>query len=982
MLPFLTRFFLYFAVNATGILVVLFSLEYQKFTLEKTRYQAEEVLRLSLTLRELQADLLEPIRDINTISALQILRDYVNDGNSLHRMRVEQEFLNFIQQKEIYDQIRFIDASGMERVRVNYDGSTATAVTQDQLQDKSQRYYFRETLQLKPNTVFVSRMDLNIEQGQIEQPFKPMIRFATPVFNDGNQLQGIVVLNYLAATLLDDFQEFMTNSWGEPMIVNSDGYWLLSSNSEDEWGFMLGNENTFAKRYAETWTYIVNHESGLVESAEGLFIFNTLQPYAAIAAHGMAPADKLITKQHWKIVSRVSPQTLAYSPASLLKGQTISLAGLLLLVIVVSAILAWQRTKYVNKVSALRESENRLAEAQRIAHVGNWVWEIPVDKLHWSEEIYRIFGRDPRQFDASYDAFIMAIHPDDREKVKQAVSAAVHDQAPYMIDHRIVLPDGRVRHVHERGAVQYNDAGEPVRMLGTVHDISDRIQAEELLREKEERFRQLADNIEEVFWLTAWPENRVLYVSPAFEQVWGFTPDQIYKDPMIWVNAIADEYREHVEQVFVDSASKGGFDVTYLIKRPNGELRWIHDRAFVVRNEQGEVYRIAGVAQDITERKHLEHALRESEVRLRELVQQASDGIFIANIDGQYTDVNIAGCKLLGYSREEIIGKTILDLIAPDETDRLIKSKEQLLKGRTHVAEWSLQHKDGSTLPVEVSAKILPDGRWQGIVRDISERKIIEEQLRNYREQLEEMVAQRTAALEASYKEMEAFSYSIAHDLRTPLRTITSFSQILDADAGPKLSVDEREDLQRIINAGKYMSQLIDDILEISRISRAEFNEVEVDLSGMAKSIIDNFQQIHPQRKVEVGIEPGIQCRGDAQLLRTALENLLGNAWKYTGKRTDAQIQFGIMNQDGKKVYFVRDNGAGFDMQYVHKLFKPFGRLHNYDEFEGAGIGLASAQSAIQRHNGKIWAESSPGEGATFYFTLHAFKSKRALNKR
>ncbi|WP_455222127.1 PAS domain S-box protein [Kaarinaea lacus] len=978
MLPLITRFVLFFTVNAAGVLFVLISLEYQKFNLEKSRYQTEEALRLSLTLRDLQADLMEPVRDINTISALQVLRDFAGNRNPAHRIRVEQEFLNFAKQNEIYAQIRFIDPSGKEQVRVDYDSNMATVVPQDQLQDKSKRYYIRESMQLKANAIYISPLDLNIEQGQIEQPFKPMIRFVTPVFNADNQRQGVIVLNYLATTLLEDFREFMTDSWGEPMIVNSGGYWLFSSNSDEEWGFMLGNDKTFAKRYADAWDYIVGQESGSVETEEGLFIFYTLQPYTAVAAHGTTPATEFVTNESWKIISRVSPQSLIYEPASLFKIQNGTLAGLLFLVIVLSAVLTWQRTKYVTKVSALSESEKRLAEAQRIAHVGNWVWDIPADRLYWSDEIYRIFGRDPGQSDASYEEFITAIHPDDREKVKHAVDAAIHDNASYTIDHRIVLPGGGVRYVHERGAVQRDTAGEPIRMLGTVHDISDRVQAEELLREKEERFRQLADNIEEVFWLTEWPDNRVLYVSPAFEHVWGFTPDQIYKDPMIWADTISNEYREQVEQVFMESASKGGFDVTYQIKRPNGESRWIHDRAFVVRNEQGEVFRIAGVAQDITERKQLEYALRGSEEQLRELVQQASDGIFIANIDGQYIDVNIAGCKLLGYSREEIIGKTILDIIVPDETDRLLKSKEQLLKGRTHVAEWNLQRKDGAILPVEVSAKILPDGRWQGIVRDISERKQIEEQLHNYREQLEEMVAQRTAALETSYKEMEAFSYSIAHDLRTPLRTITSFSQILEEEAGPKLSENEREDLQRVINAGKYMSQLIDDILGLARISRAEFKEETVDLSGMAQTILDNLRQIHPQRNVQVDISPDIQCRGDSQLLRTAMENLLGNAWKYTGKRTDAHIQFGFMNQNGKKVYYVRDNGAGFDMQYIHKLFTPFGRLHSYDDFEGAGIGLASAQSAIQRHSGKIWAESSPGKGATFYFTLHTFTQKQA----
>jgi light-regulated signal transduction histidine kinase (bacteriophytochrome) len=225
---------------------------------------------------------------------------------------------------------------------------------------------------------------------------------------------------------------------------------------------------------------------------------------------------------------------------------------------------------------------------------------------------------------------------------------------------------------------------------------------------------------------------------------------------------------------------------------------------------------------------------------------------------------------------------------------------------------------------------------------------------------------------------MEAFSYSVAHDLRTPLRSITSFSQILEKEAGSKLSEQEREDLRRIIKAGNYMAGLIDDILELARISRARFVVETIDLSSLAHIIIDNFRRIHPQRSVQVHIAPDLICKGDFQLLRIALENLLGNAWKYTSKRADARIEFGAAKKGRETVYYVRDNGAGFDMRYVHKLFTPFGRLHKPDEFEGAGIGLVSAQSAIQRHNGRVWAESKEGEGATFYFTLHVFQSNNS----
>ena len=718
-LTLLVRFALYFAISAAGVLAAIISLGYQKFNIERSQFQVQESLRLALAYRALQADLRESAIDIRTIATLDVLVDFVRHGTARNRERIQQEFLKFAQNALVYDQIRYLDASGMERVRVNFDGRVASIVPPDQLQDKSQRYYFQDGLRLKPNAIYISPLDLNIEAGQIERPFKPIIRVATPVYDADGRLHGIVVLNYRAATLLKDFRDFMSDSRGEPMMVNPEGYWLLSPYSEDEWGFMLGHNETLAKRYPKAWDYMLRHESGSVETAEGLFIFDTMRPYIVSGVRRLAPSKEYVTDRYWKILTRVSPQALIYSPKSALMSRTGVLAELFLVVGILSVALAWLRTNNVTKAIELRQSEERF----------------------------------------------------------------------------------------------------------------------------------------------------------------------------------------------------------------------------------------------------------------RELVEQASEGIFIASLDGRYTDVNSAGCRMLGYGREEIVGKTILDFILPEEEDRLQRSREQLLQGGVHVAEWTLRRKDGAYLPVEVSAKILPDGRWQGFVRDISKRKRTEQQLHEYRVQLEEMVAQRTAALEASNRDLEAYSYSIAHDLRTPLRSIVSFSQILQKDAGPKLTEQECRDLQRIVKAGKHMTQLIDDILRFARLSRFEITMEEVDLSGLAKIVMENLQQAYPQRSVKVNIAPNMNCKGDARLLYMALENLLENAWKYTSRCSDARIEFGVMEKDNQKNFYVSDNGVGFDMQYADKLFTPFGRLHKAGEFEGTGIGLASVQRIIERHNGKVWVESKEGVGTTFYFTLPGYQS-------
>lgn len=246
-----------------------------------------------------------------------------------------------------------------------------------------------------------------------------------------------------------------------------------------------------------------------------------------------------------------------------------------------------------------------------------------------------------------------------------------------------------------------------------------------------------------------------------------------------------------------------------------------------------------------------------------------------------------------------------------------------------------------------------------GVVADISERKRSEEEIRI-----------QNAQLEAANKELEAFSYSVSHDLRAPLRAIDGFSMALEEDCQSKLEPQEKEHLARIRAATARMGQLIEDVLKLARIARAEIVRDHVDLSRLAQEIASNLQVCTPERKAVFAITPGLIVEGDRLLLRVVLENLLDNAWKFTSKQPQAQIELGAQEQNSKKVYFVRDNGAGFDTQYAKKLFGVFQRLHRESEYPGTGVGLATVQRIIHRHGGRIWAEASPNQGATFYFVL------------
>ncbi|MBE8999538.1 hypothetical protein G1O98_07310 [Nostoc sp. UIC10630] len=308
-----------------------------------------------------------------------------------------------------------------------------------------------------------------------------------------------------------------------------------------------------------------------------------------------------------------------------------------------------------------------------------------------------------------------------------------------------------------------------------------------------------------------------------------------------------------------------------------------------------------------------------------------------------------------------IIASVIVGLAAMITNQELVKRRRM---------ENSLQ-KARDELEIEVNKRTAElRNTNEELQTEINERKKAESEILRLNVQLEQRVAERTAQLEATNKEMEAFSYSVSHDLRAPLRSIDGFSQALLEDYADKLDTLGQNYLQRVRAATQRMAQLIDDLLNLSRLTRSEMRSEKVDLSALVEAIATELHKTQPERQVEFAIAPGLVTNGDAHLLRIVLENLLGNAWKFTGKHQKARIEFGLLQQDDTHVYFVRDDGTGFDMAYVEKLFGAFQRLHAMTEFEGTGIGLATVQRIVHRHGGRVWAESAVEQGATFYFTL------------
>jgi len=651
-------------------------------------------------------------------SALHEAVGGIEPGEWVH---LATDYLAFSSRKQVYDQVRFIDTKGMERVRVNFNDGEPAIVPEEGLQDKSQRYYFRDTVGLGYTEVFVSPFDLNIEHGQLEQPLKPMIRFGTPVVDPDGNKRGIIVLNYLGRSLIDNFIRTHVHHPDRSSLVNSQGYWLHNARTDLEWGFMFadGKQRTFGNAFPQEWQQIITSDAGQLLTENGMFNYTTVYPLieswksSTGAAEAFKPSARLVEGKEyfWKIISHTTPEALdaAVTDAA---NTSLQIYALLLLAAGGGCLLLLHfRERHRLAEAALKQSELDLAEAQHLAKIGNWNLDLVNNALMWSNEIYHIFEIDAQQFDASYEAFLSAIHPEDREMVNQAYTDSLEDKQSYDIEHRLLMPDGSLKWVHEHCETIYDDNGAPIRSIGTVQDITE--------RKKEEAYR------------------------------------------------------------------------------------------------------------------------------------------------------------------------------------------ENLL-----------------------------------------------------------------SELKAKNKELEQFAYSVSHDLKTPMITIRGFLSRLEQDIADGNSSYVHDDVQRIASATTKMQEMLEDVLELSRIGRIVNPFAQVSLSELALEAVDAFEEQIVRDKVQIDVDGELPVVNvDRARLLQVYQNLIANALFHAGKKDGLLIEVGSEERGNEAVFFVRDNGIGIESRFHQTIFGLFEKLDT--KSGGTGVGLALCRNIVEAHGGRIWVESEgEGKGAGFYFTL------------
>jgi PAS domain S-box-containing protein len=631
--------------------------------------------------------------------------------------------------------------------------------------------------------------------------------------------------------------------------------------------------------------------------------------------------------------------------------------------------------------NVLRENEKRLREAQEMAHLGFWFWDIKTGNVEWSDEVFKIFCLDPATFKPNIDSILeLSPWPEDHKRDKELINKAIesHDSGTY--EQKFLRPDKSIGHYYSTFRGNYDENGDLIKIVGTILDITERKKAEDALKESEDKFKYIFDH--SVIGKSITKPTGEISVNKAFCEMTGYSPEELMNKK--WQDISHPDDIDMTQNV-MNSLLSGEKDSVRIIKRyihKNGNVIWTDVGSALRKDENGNPLYFLTAIIDITDRINAQESLRLKNFVFDDSIAANS----ISDINGLLTEVNAAFLRIWGYqSKDEVIGKPIASFIKSDaDANKIVNA---LKKNYEWEGDYLALRKDGSTFIAHGLATLVKDEEGKGLayqsaVIDVTDAKRAEELIHHLNEELEQKVIQRTELLEAANKELEAFSYSVSHDLRAPLRSVHGFTKILLEDYTSCLDEEGKRICGIISSSATQMGDLIDDLLSFSRIGRTSLKPSQLDMKSIVQSVFEELYPDYQNSKIILEIGKLHKANGDANLFKLVWTNLISNAIKYSSKKDVPKISIGSSLKDHKVTYYVKDNGVGFDMKYIHKLFGVFQRLHSADEFEGNGVGLAIIQRIVLKHGGKTWAEGEQGNGATFYFSLPAdVEESKILNE-
>lgn len=900
-----------------------------------------------------------------------------------------KDFSAFIKTRQSYNQIRFIDLDGNEQIRINYNKGIITSVNSDKLQNKAHRNYFEKSIQLKPGEIYVSKIDLNIENKIVEKPNKPVIRVATPVVNDNSEIIGIVVINYLAAELLDQITIKKLNYGNKIEVLNNKGYWL--TDIKDKYDSITDDLNAYSNKYPKLWQDIQSNKKGILNNDSLLLIYEKFSlidvfhnNFDSIAKLKNTDNPELI------IISSVSDKKFT----QIANAELYKFIFLILSFITIIAFIGWYLFKKQKEINHTYDKFDAVFN-HSVQFIG--LTNSLGDLIEINDTLLHFGGFTQKQV-VRKKIWDLPLWNDNKEVVdelKRSINNALNgDFIRYEVD--IVGAENKKITIDFSLSPVTDHNNNVIYVICEGRDITEKNELQKSIIET----NQLFTEIQNVAKIGVWKANLT-----SKEVYWS---DEVYNIHEVEVGTAIDinkgikyyhpDYQKVVENAINKAISENkSWDEEAILITTTGKKIWVRTLGYPVfiNNELKE---LQGLFMDIDDKKQAQLAelkgkekLKELNIELEKLLSErtkrleytaneldeqlsaidSTTVISITDIEGNIIHVNDTFCEISGYSKDELIGKNHRMLKSGQhQTSFFTGMFATLAQNITWKGEICNRKKDGNLYWLLTYIYPFKDENGQikkyiSVRFDITKLKENEQQLKKQTQSL----AMTNARLDSVNKELETFSYSVSHDLKAPLRALQGFSDNLQKKYKDQFDETGLRWLEFIKVNAERMNQLIIDILSFSRINRMDINKTSLDINTIVKQQIEQVTKSY-QNKLKIEISNLPECEGDQSMIEMVWQNLITNAFKYSSKNSIIEIKIDGYTDDLYANYSIKDNGVGFDMKYYDKLFGVFQRLHNNDEYEGTGVGLANVKRIIEKHEGTIKAESEPNKGSIFEFKL------------
>ena len=953
------RQFLTFSAIASVLVVSAAAVHYRaNLSADRSALETSERLNVKLGVTTLGEELRSLGSDVLFLAKNNELKGaFASDDRAL-RQALAQELKIFIKEKRVYDQIRYIGLDGIELVRVNFNSGDVEVVPQHRLQNKAGRYYVTESLKTPRGQIYVSPLDLNIEQGAVEQPIKPVIRIGTPVFDRSRRKVGILLVNYLAERMLVKFRRTTANIADRILLLNAAGYWISSPRRNEEWGFVYGHDDSFAARYPRAWKQIHAVENGQFVDELGMFTFVTVHPGVGATSKDSSSPTTDQPDSVWKVVSHVSNDRF-YLASALFTRRYLPFYLLILLLLGVSTALLARSVRRTKQAEAQVDFEKRfravlenvdllavgLDRSGRIVfanhallRVSGWKLEQIIEK-NW----FQLFLPAAQQAEAT-------------QSFKQVVNGE-RGTEPHTLE--LVTAAGDMRWVAWNDTLLFGVQGEIIGLTLIGEDVTDAHRMQERLKRTSQALEQSPSSV-----VITNTKAEIEYVNPKFTELTGYSLSEVLgQNPRILQSCdfSAEKYKAMWERLIAGDEWHGVFHN----KKKNGDLYWEAASIKGVRDETGDITHYVAVKEDITARVRLEE-------RVRLFFDASPNAMMLVDEAGKIVMINSALENCFGYEDEELLGQYVEKLLPAQVRDAHRLHRNSFMKhskARQMGIDGNLSalRKDGTTFPVEVGLNPIATDEGKFVLSaivDTTMRKRLEAELES---QNREIAHNETLAAIGRMASM------VAHDLRNPLSSIKMGLQILVKRRKDGVNGASQELGEIALEQVRYMEQILDDLLSYSRPDALNLEWLSIEKLIEPAIILSQEQLRDPSVNVKLMCQPGLPTlHGDANRLRQALTNLISNAAQATKDNTARAPEIDILTQVELKNgqphirIEIHDNGCGIREEEVDKLFEPF----YTNRATGTGLGLAIAKRIVEQHNGTLALKPNVNAGTCAIITL------------